>query len=905
MLKIIKTKDSSDTLNFFNTFHPKDSIFISSDIKNKIFLERELLKHYDFLLGPCVLRANEFYKEIFTILNKTWNLRSDFYVKQLFSEFLKSRNYQYLIPSKSFFESFDLCLIVFLENSYSVFKEWFFSQKQFLFPKDWLDLFSAFFQELKSQNILPESSVKALVWHYSSDFDSLHFQKENLIVDLAFSMDLCEKDIFSELSKYKNVYVISPELETYSMFEKEGYDFYLEWEREIKKENCISITKSKELPSRSFFKLENITQQEEVKQATAQVSQWLKQGISFEDITIYAARMEDYWFALKSDLSRESIPCKKTSYSSLIDFPEIKYILSALRLHLNDFTFEDLELFCFYKDFGKDFSEFKSNYFDVPKRKIVQKHLFQDKLREAKKKVSGFDFIGWLLSFWKSDFSDILLQALFKILNKLSTKELLQYRSWLSLLESEIFLEELEEKEEQIGISCLSFNAFHSVKSSYVILLGLTESVFKENSFLQRGLTQALVNDLGFPLKVKQSREREKSVLWFLQNSGLKEVYLSFCLYDFKGNIQNKSLIYRLSNMIYSAKEKEKSNRLSYEFYHRQKLIKDILKFKNKKQVKAIELAFKSPVKVFTFKDQKMSLSASQIQTYNNCPFKYAGEKLFHVKEKVKINQELSALIKGLTVHSLFQLILEKYPDLNLNDKQKEDLIQHVLPDQKYFVHEEQIIIIKEDLKNLLEQFLLKENMQKKDFPCIKPMAFELKLKAFWNQKESQLSSKGDYPFQGKIDRVDISKKKDFYIVRDYKASGNKLTHISNWIENNQFQLLFYAQALQKKLVETSLLEEVKEVKILATFYSIYNEDFKAKGFIEKGSVLENFVGKKGKQNQKADFFEEIISQVNEKTKEIVSKIKQGQFAPQPRKKSLCETCYYKTWCRFEDSNVS
>ena len=937
-------KDPSDKLDFFNLFHPTNSCFIVSDIKSKQFLEIELLKKNNFLPGSCVLRANEFYKEIFISLNKEWSLKSDSFVKQLLAEFLQSRkNFQYLAHSKAFFEGFDFCLSLFLQSAdYHLFREWLSSRNQSLFPKYWLELFESFFHFLKSQNILYESAVKTLVWHYLSDFNPSFFKKESLIIDLAFSMDLCEKDIFKELSRFKDIYIISPELKSRFLFEDNIYDFYFEWEKEMPKEDVVylkdffplflkeqSEADSKEEKKSAlkgtvssfkeegkvelkaeqsfslksappaFFKVESATQDQEVKQAAVQVCQWVNEGVSLNEIAVYSPNIEDYWFALKSYLNKESIPCKKTVYSSLLDFPEIKYILSALRLHLNRFGFEDLESFCFYKASRKNFSQFKAGYFKFPNRKTVWKYLFPDKIREAQKKVSGLEFIEWLLSFWHVDFSEEILSALLKTLKKLTLKELLQYQSWLVLFESEILLAELElEEEESSGLSCLSFNAFHSVKNSHVFLLGLTESAFKKSAFLTEDSIQSLLNDLGFPLAFKFPKEKEKNLLWFLQSSCLKEVYLSSYLYDFLGSIQNQSLIYRLSNPLYSAKAKEISNTLSYGKQQRQKNIKDILKDKTQKQIQAIESAFHIN-RVF-FHVEKNSLSASRLQTYNNCPFKYAGEKLFYVKERKPVDWELSALAKGISVHKLFQLVLEQYPNLDLDDKQMEDLIQQSLPDKEEFIYKQQIVLMKEHLKQLLEQFLLKERQQREDYPSVNPIAFEAELKACWNQKEGQLSSQGDYLFKGKIDRIDRDEASKTYVIRDYKASKADLTHISSWIKKNDLlQLVFYAQALKKGLVS-----ELPSGSVSVLFYSIYNEDFLEKGFVEKEGHLQNFLGDKTSRHKKPqEFLMEVIDKINQKTQQIVSEIEQGNFFPQPKHEKLCATCFYKKWCRV-NSNV-
>ena len=109
MLKLIKIKDPSLKWKWLSEFKPETDIFIVSDIKTKLSLSTELLAKHNFLPGLCVMRANEFYRELFYSLDLNWNLTSDSFVKELFSEFCtqyKKPWIKNLQNSKSFFEFF-------------------------------------------------------------------------------------------------------------------------------------------------------------------------------------------------------------------------------------------------------------------------------------------------------------------------------------------------------------------------------------------------------------------------------------------------------------------------------------------------------------------------------------------------------------------------------------------------------------------------------------------------------------------------------------------------------------------------------------------------------------------------------------------------------------------------------
>ena len=935
MLKLVKIKDQSEKIKFLINFKPENSAFIVSDIKTKLFLESELLKKYFYLPGACVMRASEFYKELFYSLDNKWNLMPDSCVKELFFDFCNNHTENWirnLQNSKSFFEFFNSFLVIFFhKESLKIFEEWLEVNKKFFFWRSWFYLSQNLFEFLEEKQVLNESGVKSLLFHILSSTDKLSFNKNKILVDLSFSLDLCEKETFTELARYKEVYILSPHLK-YSAFFENKFNIYEKWEEELKKKQVLIYPSdsavSKTTSSRKLFKIKTETQIEEVKKTVVQVCKWIKQGVSPGDIVIYAPNMENYWFVLKSYFEKESIPFKKTVYSKLIDFKEMKYLLSAVRIHLNLFNFEDLELFCFYRESKKDFLNFKENYFNEPKRDLVKNLLFQSKIRNCDQRISGFDFVQWLLSFWsnspKAEHADsvsvnsdsvspssvisakaeisqnlnstAILDALLTVLQKLTVDETLTYRSWLRFLESELFSKELEtEIEQPEGVSCLSFNAFYSVKSSYVFILGLTESALKESSLIFSNESDAVLEDLGFPLAVAPAKQKENSLLWFLQSSHYKELYLSYHSYDFKGDIQNVSLFYMLSDRLFSAKKTDILETLSWDYKIKQEALSEILSDKPKEQVEALQKAFDNKVQPI-FPSKKNHLSANSIKTYRECPFKYAGKNLFFVPEKQAVQKEISPLYKGNLVHELFEKVLKGYPDLDLTEEQIKPLIDSIPFKPEKLIHKKQWLLMKDYLNSILKEFLLKEKEQRAKFPYLKPVAFEAKLQAFWDQKKGELSHQGDYVFKGYLDRVDQDEKTKQYVLRDYKASSNSLKHVSSWIKEEELQLTFYAQALEKGLVEN-----LSSGKLSVLFYSVYNEEFIAKGFEEKDSDFLGVMGKTARHRKEKDFLYKAIAFSNRFIQKKVEQMEKGDFPPKPVDSIICKKCFYKTWCRVEE----
>lgn len=912
MIKLIKIKDPSLKWNLLSEFNPQTDCFIVSDIKTKLSIDTDLLEKYGLLPGSCVIRAYEFYKELFYTLNLNWNLTSDFFVRELFSEFCTKYEkplIKNLQNSKSFFDFFNVFLVVLFhrENS-KLFAEWFDEKKKSIAWKFWFELSQKFFYFLESKKILHESGLKALLLSHLPSIDTLPFKKDRIFLDLAFSFDLCEKDIFQEVSRHKEVCILCPELESQLFFEK-AFNVYQKLEEELgaksvdfSSSDLRKMNNIRKSPSANFFKIRSETQLGELRKAVVQVCKWLKAGVSPQDIVIFAPHVEDYWFALKLYFEKENIPVKKSIFSKAAGFSSIRYFLSAIRLHLGYFSFEDLEHFSFYRESKKDFSKFKTCYFNTPDRELVKKLLFKGKSQSSNKKLTGRQFVEWALSFWPGEADASLLDMVSKVFLKFPMEESLKASAWLSLFESELFILETEiQEEDNRGISCLSFNALHSSKSPYVFVMGLNEEALTETSLnlLHESERESILNDLGFPLPFSHPKEKENSLLWFLQSSNHKEVCLSCASYDFKGDIKVPSLLYFLSEFLFHAEKKEISGSLLWDYNRKQKNINDILSQTSieKSAVKVLENSFQNKEQSF-FHKKTMELSPSRLRSYTDCPFKYAAEKLFFVREEAPVEREFSALSKGSVVHKLFENLLKKHPDLCPDQQQIEEIIEEVKPENEKLIYEKQWLLIKGYLKDLLNSFLEKEKKDRNRFPLCKPQAFEAEVSCYWNQKRGELASNGEYPFKARIDRIDRDEATDTCIIRDYKASKGNLTHISSWIKEGkeELQLTFYAQALQK-----GLIHNLPSSRVSALFYSIYNDDFSTRGFVEKNSSLETLMGEGLKGHKKErDVLYQAIGKSNKRVQSLVQLMEEGKFSPKPAKKEICKKCFYRTWCRVE-----
>ena len=246
-------------------------------------------------------------------------------------------------------------------------------------------------------------------------------------------------------------------------------------------------------------------------------------------------------------------------------------------------------------------------------------------------------------------------------------------------------------------------------------------------------------------------------------------------------------------------------------------------------------------------------------------------------------------------MHKLFELFLKKYPGLTVEEADKDKLIEEIMLKEQEIIYPQQKELIIEALKNLLNLFIKHEQENRDKFPFLKPKAFEVKCKLYWDQKSGELALKGDYPFTGRLDRLDYDSQSRSYVIMDYKSSERDLTNISNWLKEEDLQLTFYAQAFEK-----GLIKGFSPAPVSALFYLIV-KDFSKKGFSDKGSLLADLLQKKSQGQKPKEILQKAITASNKKLQEMVKKMQEGEFYPQPKDKKVCVDCSYQNWCRIKE----
>ncbi len=211
--------------------------------------------------------------------------------------------------------------------------------------------------------------------------------------------------------------------------------------------------------------------------------------------------------------------------------------------------------------------------------------------------------------------------------------------------------------------------------------------------------------------------------------------------------------------------------------------------------------------------------SASQLEMYAACPFKYFAQHLLRLATTGELEEELTAAEKGSVIHeTLFRFFTSRrdrgLPPLNRLDEDafaeavaevrtiaREQLETLDIPDVFWEIEKELILGGGGD-EGLLQRFLEFERHRKED---VRPAFFEVSFggtPGAGGRSDPQLSSPdpvslGGIRLRGKVDRVECGD--GFFTVVDYKT-GSATPGLNEIREGRSLQLPLYLHAVEELL---------------------------------------------------------------------------------------------------------
>jgi ATP-dependent helicase/nuclease subunit B len=310
--------------------------------------------------------------------------------------------------------------------------------------------------------------------------------------------------------------------------------------------------------------------------------------------------------------------------------------------------------------------------------------------------------------------------------------------------------------------------------------------------------------------------------------------------------------------------------------------------------------------------------SATQLETYAKCPYKFFLENILKIQTIEEPLEELEAFEFGSLIHSILfefysilkkkKLILKKCSDDDFNKAEKilfsvahKKFEELNLSSEIAFYEREKLLGIDGKKKNSILYKFLQEERNNDDGYI--PSLFELGFGSLIRDNNEQILNKkeikiGEVRLRGKIDRIDINEEDKTLKVVDYKLSGNSPT-IEDLKTGLSLQLPLYLFAA-KEMISAHFNEDFKPAgaQIFSLKYSEKNFGIKLIGLERKGK-------NKNVESQIQDAVE-MIKICHEMINIYVRDISEGKFnlsLLNNRESKICRFCDFKKICRIQEIN--
>ena len=317
--------------------------------------------------------------------------------------------------------------------------------------------------------------------------------------------------------------------------------------------------------------------------------------------------------------------------------------------------------------------------------------------------------------------------------------------------------------------------------------------------------------------------------------------------------------------------------------------------------------------------DNKLSLSYSKIEEYNECPFKYYLSKIL----KLDIYEENFSAILGTIFHHILEIGINKEIDI---DKELNNFIEENYKDKEF---------------TNMEKFFIENAKENIEFALttIKNQMKYCKLNNVLTEKKVYISKDKNLKvtFSGIIDKLLYEEEKDNTIIAiiDYKSGNNIDIDLSYMKYGIGLQLPIYIYLadnmdlknvkfagiyLQKVMPDIEKKEEEKENKLKLEGYSNSNKDIieKFDSSYEESKVIKGLRTKADGEfyaNSKVlddNKFNLLSSLAEKQIDKVVDNILDARFDISPIKKdndqeiTACKYCKYKDICfRTNDDIVN
>ncbi len=840
-----------------------------------------------------VLRATEYWQWLFSVNLPEWRPVSESLIYAYIEEwFIKNQTPLQLTDIEMFYNFLSQTSPVLYSKQTSLFLEWLNGdeeRKQKLMP--WWKLAEDLQTTLNQKKWIGQSWILSLL----SGKEELYFgDQQKIYFDLGLDLQHDEVEIILRLSQDKDVIVFVPQ----PTWLNEYAHALSTYERLLQAAPLSSV--SSQESSINVLTIAESSVLKEVKNVVGRLRKLLDQGVLPSQIAICSPVIEDYWPLLRTHLDVEGIPTYKRIVVRAISLPNVQKWLSRLQTLKEEFSEAHLQAMMYFSETENNkipFAEFKKNFFNNYDSKPMRDFFTLPKAQT--KPLVLADFIDLLFTHWLEADDELINEIADRLMKDMSLNDEMSYDIWLKYLELVLSRYEIPiYREDPTGVHILSLDAADWTECEHLFVLGCEQKHLFEIQKSPLSMTDVLTiqRDLGFYLPKPESQKSEFNLRWILQ----RETQHSTLLHsesDFLGDPQLASHFWLKENLASANGEMQSLYSTRWD-----ELIRYNLQSQDKDP--AFSKKLRKEFSLDAYEDiqlkQMPKLSASQLQKFDECGFKFFIERVLKLSPQESYDLEIDPMYNGQILHRVLEVLLQKHPSLVLEKNELDRLYDDVMeematkfPLQKFWLNE------KNRQLAFIQNFISLELDYRKTHPQVQSAGLEVSLSGYITSEDQQImltpdaQNENSFLFSGKIDRVDRDARGRYAII-DYKTSkGAGLKAFASWLGNSQFQMTLYAQA-----VESGLADSIPPAPVKAAEYIFLKDKKRGSGYIleteENGFVgLESKVKTVSaeKKLEHDEAFSALISQ-------HLSAIQKGLFRPQPKDVKICETCHWSSTCR-------
>ncbi|WII72878.1 PD-(D/E)XK nuclease family protein [Bdellovibrio sp. 22V] len=907
MLQVIPFENRSQISEIFAKYNPREQSWLVSDLRTKFELQQKILAREGQYIDESVLRASDLWKILLKRLDPGLRLVSDPFARSLLRTIM-DENAEILGVNSSaedtVFSYIDqMAAILFHPEGTTRLQEWFETHPEA--ENRWREWYlRARFCALK---LLNEHRVITSDWitSYLQNFNELErVWNIPLIVDLSGEISRVEAEILRVLSRTIDVVILEP-----SPAWREDFHFLLKPYEDLRSQSQKATPLPKDTPKPKETKVLRFSGMlAEIKNSVGQVRQWLEEGKSPDSIALIAPDIEIYWPVLQAFLAEEGIPVQKDITHKAQSLPSVTRWLALLRSKSGRLSSSDLEISFFEKEESQNlrYEEFKSLFKslyvneDLARNEIVHK-IFHEQL-DLTGLITRDEFVAKALLYWNASETDIVQVVLRELLQNAISSTRLIWKEWLSYLESIVAAKEYTlAKGQPEGVMVTKLMSGYSEKAQYRIFLGLTdESLRSRNKTQLSGQDYfELAKDIGFYLDNPDQSDLDFELRLLAEAESALDIYC-FGATDLNGTLcspstfwmslsgDHESLTLPLETRWDELQHSDQRGQRPWIAARKESVERRIEQDLGKKEMEPI-----APKEL-------PGISASSIESFLECPFIFAAQRYFKLKDLPDIDLDVDHRTRGQLAHALFDKLTIEPMRFDWTTQELEKILEDIKVEKKMIFADERLWIpLKKKHVSLGLRFLDFEKRWRNEFQKTKTLAREKRFEFYLDPKTEEIHrepKENCFRISGQIDRVDGDGGQHL-LVLDYKSSAGGISAHGSWLKNRELQLLFYMWVIEKEL-----LHEIRG-EVIGLFYYVFRT------FERKGFKVEDLAGslypasKRKDKNASFEAKEKYLTEFSSILMGTLDRIQKGEANAQPADSKTCATCEWRRQCRAPHLN--